>query len=139
MKLSLRFRSQLLRWIQIFFCPAFFILILFACNAGKQTADMQDVSQLLSDPDAFANIDSLPLIPSKTSTVYRAKEGEWQYNLHSYLYRYDNKFWAMWSSGPVNESDRNRQYTIPHRPMVIIGKKQRLSPILLLLKTENPG
>ncbi len=133
--------TNLLDMIQKTFLLVSFLLLI-GCNGEqgkKQSPDKQNVTQLLSDPEAFANIDSLPLIPSKTSTVYRAKEGEWQYNLHSYLYRYDNKFWAMWSSGPVNESDRNRQYTIPHRPMVIIGKKQRLSPILLLLKTENPG
>ncbi len=63
-------------------------------------------AQLLKNSKAFDDIANLPLIPSKTSTIYRAKKGEWQFNLHSYLIRYDGKFWAMWSSGTVNEADR---------------------------------
>jgi len=88
-----------------------FLVLLIGCNgeqSKKQSPDKQDVTQLLDDSDAFSNFSSLSLIPSQTSTVYRANEGEWQFNLHSYLVRYENKFWAMWSSGPVNESDRDQ-------------------------------
>jgi len=88
-----------------------FLLLLVACKGEqreKASLDKHDVTQLLNDPDAFNDFSSLSLIPSQTSTVYRANEGEWQFNLHSYLIRYDHKFWAMWSSGPVNESDRDQ-------------------------------
>jgi len=78
-----------------------FLVLLIGCNSEqskKQSPVKHDVTQLLNDPDAFSNFSSL----------YHATEGEWQFNLHSYLVRYDNKFWAMWSSGPVNESDRDQ-------------------------------
>lgn len=93
------------------FLPVIFILLIIACKGvkhEKQSPDMQDVAQLLVDQDAFDDISSLPLIPCETSTVYRAKEGEWQFNLHSYLTYYDDKFWAMWSSGRINEDDRDQ-------------------------------
>ncbi len=98
-------RADLLAW------PLIFFLLLIGCKGEKrekQSSDKHNIVQLLLDPDAFIDFGSLPLIPSKTSTVYRATGGDWQFNLHSYLIRYDDKFWAMWSSGRVNESDRDQ-------------------------------
>jgi hypothetical protein len=88
-----------------------FLMLLIACKGEKrekQSLDKQNVTQLLHDPEAFDDFNTLPLIPSETSTVYHAIEGDWQFNLHSYLIRHDDKFWAMWSSGPINESDRDQ-------------------------------
>ncbi|MEO7652488.1 MAG: exo-alpha-sialidase, partial [Bryobacteraceae bacterium] len=41
-------------------------------------------------------------------TVYRAEQGGWQFNLHSYLAWYDGKFWAVWSSGRADEDSGNQ-------------------------------
>jgi hypothetical protein len=40
--------------------------------------------------------------------VYRAEAGQWQFNLHSYLAFHDGKFWAIWSSGRVDEDSSSR-------------------------------
>ena len=80
-------------------------LLFFSC-ASKPVSKSHNPTQLLENSNAFADIADLPLIPSKTSMIYRAKKGEWQFNLHSYLIRYDGKFWAMWSSGRVHEAGR---------------------------------
>ncbi len=88
-----------------------FIFFLIACKGEKQgnkVPAIHDVTKLLADNETFSDLSSLPLVPSKTSSVYHAKEGEWQFNLHSYITHYDGKFWAMWSSGRVNESDRDQ-------------------------------
>lgn len=60
--------------------------------------------RLLEDNSALENPMGLPLVPSRTSTVYRAKKGEWHFNLHSYLIYCDGKFWATWSAGPLGEA-----------------------------------
>ena len=82
-----------------------FCFMLASC-ANIFTSQSHGPAYLLKNSDAFDDITNLPLIPSKTSMVYRAKKGEWQFNLHSYLIRYDGKFWAMWSSGRVHEAGR---------------------------------
>ena len=82
-----------------------FCLLLASC-ANNFILQSHDPANLLENTNAFDDITNLPLIPSKTSMVYRAKKGEWQFNLHSYLFHYDGKFWAMWSAGAVNEDDR---------------------------------
>jgi hypothetical protein len=58
---------------------------------------------LLADPAKLASPMDLKLLPSKTSSVYRARQGDWQFNLHSYIAHHDGKFWAIWSSGRVDE------------------------------------
>lgn len=68
-----------------------------------QTALAQSPDHLLENDALLANPRQLTLVPSRTSTVYRAQQGEWQFNLHSYVTFYDNKFWAIWSSGRVDE------------------------------------
>jgi hypothetical protein len=45
----------------------------------------------------------LDLVEGRTSTVYRAEEGGWQFNLHSYVTYFDGRFWAVWSSSPADE------------------------------------
>ena len=102
---------HLARQLHLLIWPVVFLLLLIACKGEKRekhSLDTHDLAQLLLDPDVFNDFSSLPLIPSETSTVYRALEGDWQFNLHSYLIRYDDKFWAMWFSGRVNESDRDQ-------------------------------
>jgi len=91
--------------------PVVFLLLFIACKGEKrenQSSETHDVTRLLLDPDTFNDFNSLTLIPSETSTVYHATEGDWQFNLHSYLFCHNDTFWAMWSSGRVNESDRDQ-------------------------------
>jgi hypothetical protein len=78
-------------------------LLLTACG----TAPERDPARLLADPALLADPKGLALAPSKTSPVFMAREGEWQFNLHSYLAYHDGKFWAMWSSGRVDEDSPN--------------------------------
>jgi len=69
---------------------------------------LRNPSALLADPNLLTAPRVLPVIDGRTSTIYRAKQGDYQFNLHSYITRFENKFWAIWSSGLVDE-DRNGQ------------------------------
>ena len=60
-------------------------------------------SKLLEDETLLTDPASLPEAEGHTSTVYRAEEGGYQYNLHSYLARFEGRFWAIWSSGLIDE------------------------------------
>lgn len=62
-----------------------------------------DPAMLLDSTSSLASPSDLALTPSQTSTVYGAKKGEWQFNLHSYIAFYQGKFWAVWSAGRVDE------------------------------------
>ena len=59
---------------------------------------------LLADRAPLRNPMRLPLVPSRTSMVHRAKRGEWHFNLHSYITHFDGRFWATWSAGPLGEA-----------------------------------
>jgi hypothetical protein len=69
---------------------------------------LHDSSLLLSDPKLLAAPKQVPVADGRTADVYRAKQGEYQFNLHSYITRFEDKFWAIWSSGLVDE-DSNGQ------------------------------
>jgi len=73
---------------------------------NSKAPESRNPAKLLKNSHAFDDLDNLPLVPSRTSTVFGAKAGQWQFNLHSYLIHYDGKFCAMWTSGRVNESGR---------------------------------
>lgn len=64
--------------------------------------------RLLADPASLATPLELRRAPGRTSMVYRAEQGQWQFNLHSYLAHHDGRFWAMWSSGRVDEDSSNQ-------------------------------
>jgi iduronate 2-sulfatase len=76
------------------------LLALVLC--GRALAQ-RDPANLLAPGDLLASPLTLELIPSRTSPIYRAAKGEWQFNLHSYLTYYQGKFWAVWSSGRIDE------------------------------------
>lgn len=67
-----------------------------------------DLSRLLEDARLLASPGSLKPAQGRTSAVYRARPGEYQFNLHSYIARHEGKFRAVWSSGLVDE-DSNGQ------------------------------
>jgi hypothetical protein len=71
-------------------------------NALLGAADRQP-EKLLSIPPSLASPSELELAQSITSAIYRADKGERQFNLHSYLAFYGGRFWAIWSSGRVDE------------------------------------
>ena len=58
---------------------------------------------LLSDPSLLAKPMNLPIVPSRTSTVFLAEEGKWQSNLHSYITYFEGRFWVTWSSSREKE------------------------------------
>jgi hypothetical protein len=72
------------------------LLLLAVMAAAAQTA-------LLDIPATMEAPAELRLAPTRTSEVYRAAAGQWQFNLHSYIAWYNGKFWAMWSAGKVDE------------------------------------
>jgi predicted neuraminidase len=67
-----------------------------------------DPSALLAGSKLLAAPKELPVAQGRTTTVYRARQGEYQFNLHSYLTRYEDRFWAIWSSG-LKDEDSNGQ------------------------------
>ncbi|MEP7361641.1 MAG: exo-alpha-sialidase [Acidobacteriota bacterium] len=66
-------------------------------------AAAQGPAALLADPAALASPKQLQVVPSRTSSIYRAEAGQWQFNLHSYVTHFEGRFWAIWSSGRVDE------------------------------------
>jgi hypothetical protein len=78
-------------------------------RAAEPDTSRHDPSVLLEQGDAFADFDALPVWPGKTSTVHRAVEGQWQYNLHAYLIFHEGRFWAMWSAGYKDEGARGQR------------------------------
>lgn len=74
----------------------------------SQSRTSHDLSLLTSQPDALQDPASLPRAEGETSTVYRAKKGEWQFNMHPFIARHDGLFWVIWSSGRVNEDSSSQ-------------------------------
>ncbi len=79
-------------------------LMILAATVGAAHSD-RNPANLLQNGQALAAPSQLQLAPSLTSAVYRAQAGQWQFNLHSYIAWYKGKFWAIWSSGKVDEDN----------------------------------
>ncbi len=71
-------------------------------------SEKRDPARLLQDGSLLADPDSLPLLPSKTGMIYHAQEGQWQFNLHSFITHHEGRFWAIWSSGRVDEDSSSQ-------------------------------
>ena len=90
------------------------VLIVLATFSGctqaveEEAAEEGRAEQLLADNASLASPMDLEPVPTTTSTVFGAKEGEWQFNLHSYIAHHGGKFWAIWSSGRVDEDSPNQ-------------------------------
>lgn len=76
--------------------------------AELPTSETRDPAQLLANSSLLVNPGELPLAQGKTSEVYRAEEGGWQFNLHSFLAHYDGRYWAIWSTGLVDEDSSSQ-------------------------------
>ena len=70
--------------------------------------ETRDPAKLLADTALLAAPMDLPEAEGRTATIYRAAQGEWQFNLHSFIAHHDGKFWAIWSSGRVNEDSSSQ-------------------------------
>lgn len=70
--------------------------------------ETRDQAKLLADDAMLANPDALPVVPARTATVFHAEEGQWQFNLHSFIAHHAGKFWAIWSSGRVDEDSSSQ-------------------------------
>lgn len=71
-------------------------------------SEKRDPAKLLAEDGVLDNPATLPALPAETSTVFRAEEGQWQFNLHSFIARHDGKFWAIWSSGRKDEDSSSQ-------------------------------
>jgi hypothetical protein len=69
----------------------------------------RDPAFLSGDPLQLADPLKLPVARSVTRTIYRAASGEWQFNLHSFIAYHEGRYWAIWSTGRVDE-DSSSQY-----------------------------
>lgn len=95
--------------IQNFFIATLLLFCAMATHAAEHNSGGRDPSMLLQHNDAFADFDALPVWTGKTSTVHHAVSGARQYNLHTYLIRYEGRFWAMWSAGYKDEGARGQR------------------------------
>jgi hypothetical protein len=66
--------------------------------------------RLLEDVSLLDAPNELRVVASRTSLIYSTRSGESQVNLHSYLTYFEGKFWASWSSAPVNAEDSPSHY-----------------------------
>ena len=64
--------------------------------------EIREISTL-SVPGAWRDPAESPLIPSKTTSIFRAGEDDRLYAHHPYIARYEDEFWAMWSAGFEHE------------------------------------
>lgn len=71
--------------------------------AALPASETREPSRMLANSSLLSNPAQLPLAAGKTAMVYRAEEGGWQFNLHSFLAHHEGRFWAIWSSGRVDE------------------------------------
>jgi hypothetical protein len=76
--------------------------------AELPVGEKREPARLLADPQLLASPMNLPEAEGKTAMVYRAEEGGWQFNLHSFIAHHDGKFWAVWSSGRVDEDSSSQ-------------------------------
>lgn len=70
--------------------------------------ETRDPARLLADAELLRAPMELPEAKGTTAMIYRAEEGQWQFNLHSFIAHHEGKFWAMWSSGRVNEDSSSQ-------------------------------
>jgi hypothetical protein len=67
---------------------------------------MLDLPGTGTDPTAI-NYNALPKLPGAYSLISQGDE-TWQFRLHNYITWYDNKYWMMWSHGPLVEDKDNQ-------------------------------
>ncbi len=70
--------------------------------------ETRDPSRLLLDPELLSSPMELSQAKGKHALVYRAEQSGWQFNLHSFIAHHDGKFWAVWSSGRIDEDSRSQ-------------------------------
>jgi len=88
-----------------------FTLIIVAVMLSLAHAEPvnQRPERLLSIDNLLASPGTLKSAPGRKSTVFRGKEKESGFNLHSYIAHHDGRFWAIWSSSAVGEEDPDQR------------------------------
>lgn len=79
--------------------------LLWCVAAATALGAERTPERLLEQDGLLDHPKQLPLLQGRTSTVFRGEGGVSGFNLHSYLARWDGKFFAMWSSAKVGEED----------------------------------
>jgi hypothetical protein len=78
------------------------VAVLYVCSVVALAAAPAPESLLARDA-AFSDLGALPLARGRTSVAFRGREGESGFNLHSYLARFEGKFFLAWSSAATRE------------------------------------
>ena len=65
----------------------------------------RDPRALLADSALLARPAELRSVSDRHNMVFQGRQGESQFNLHSYIAFHDGRFWAVWSSSRVGEED----------------------------------
>lgn len=81
------------------------ILAASLCSGTLLCAASHDARRLLARDASLASPSLLPEARGRHTFVFRGKQGESGFNLHSYLAHFDGRFWAIWSSSQVGEED----------------------------------
>jgi hypothetical protein len=84
------------------------LLRTLSASALSASALAQNPAILLAEPASLSAPKQVKVLASRTSPVYRAQAGQWQFNLHSYITWYDGRFWASWSSGRQDEDSSSQ-------------------------------
>ena len=87
-----------------------FLLVLFGLvGAGVPAQQASKPERLLADVSLLAAPAHLKVVVAKTSLIHSTRSGQSQVNMHSYLSYFNGRFWASWSSSPVNAEDSPSQ------------------------------
>lgn len=65
-------------------------------------------ANLAANPDLLMKPEMLPQAAGDTYAIFNAKQGDWQFNMHPFLAHFEGRFWAMWSSGRVDEDSSSQ-------------------------------
>ena len=68
---------------------------------NPQSGLMLDLPGTGTDPTAI-NYSALPKLSGEHEVISQG-DATWQFRLHNYITCYDNKYWMMWSHGPMIE------------------------------------
>lgn len=85
------------------------LLAAMVASAVAPAEDDRPLELLLAPGEGWSDVTKLPQAPARHGTVFRGKENESGFNLHSYLVYHDGRFWAIWSSSRVGEEDLDQR------------------------------
>ncbi|MEP7272991.1 MAG: exo-alpha-sialidase [Acidobacteriota bacterium] len=89
---------------------AFLFLLLGLTGIWVTSQEAPKPERLLADVLLLETPEQLKVVAAQTSLIHSTSAGQSQVNMHSYLIYFDGRFWASWSSGPVNSEDSPSQF-----------------------------